>query len=121
MGSIDMDEEGVGQFHRVVDKIKNIPLPKPIDLLDSMDRVNNGGEICVERTVLDLKGLSCPLPVLKANKAMKELIGGEILEIIATDPAAPKDFEVFCENTGHLLTESSDDNGVFTIVLTKVD
>ena len=75
----------------------------------------------MERTVLDLKGLSCPLPVLKANKTMKELIGGEILEIIATDPAAPKDFVVFCENTGHQLTESTEDNGVFTIVLTKVD
>ena len=75
----------------------------------------------MERTVLDLKGLSCPLPVLKANKTMKELIGGEILEIIATDPAAPKDFVVFCENTGHQLTSSTEDNGVFTIVLTKVD
>lgn len=75
----------------------------------------------MERTVLDLKGLSCPLPVLKANKTMKELIGGEVLEIIATDPAAPKDFVVFCENTGHQLTSSTVDNGVFTIVLTKVD
>jgi len=75
----------------------------------------------MDRTVLDLKGLSCPLPVLKANKTMKELIAGEVLEIIATDPAAPKDFEVFCENTGHQLTESSQVDGVFTIVLTKVD
>ncbi len=75
----------------------------------------------MDRTVLDLKGLSCPLPVLKANKTMKELIAGEVLEIIATDPAAPKDFEVFCENTGHQLTESLEDDGVFTIVLTKVD
>lgn len=72
------------------------------------------------RTVLDLKGLSCPLPVLKANKTMKELIAGEVLEIIATDPAAPKDFIVFCENTGHELTQSTEDGGVFTIVLTKV-
>jgi len=75
----------------------------------------------MERTILDLKGLSCPLPVLKANKTMKELMAGEVLEIIATDPAAPKDFVVFCENTGHQLTKSTEDNGVFTIVLTKVD
>jgi len=74
----------------------------------------------MDRTVLDLKGLSCPLPVLKANKSMKELIPGDVLEIIATDPAAPKDFEVFCENTGHELTESTNVGGVFTIVLTKV-
>jgi len=52
---------------------------------------------------------------------MKELLDGEILEILATDPAAPKDFEVFCENTGHQLTDSSEKDGVFTIVLTKVD
>ena len=73
----------------------------------------------MDRIVLDLKGLSCPLPVLKANKSMKELIAGDVLEVIATDPAAPKDFEVFCENTGHQLTSSTEDNGVFTIVLTK--
>jgi len=75
----------------------------------------------MNRTLLDLKGLSCPLPVLKANKTMKELIAGDILEILATDPAAPKDFEVFCENTGHELTQSSEDAGVFTIVLTKTN
>lgn len=75
----------------------------------------------MNRTLLDLKGLSCPLPVLKANKTMKELIAGDILEILATDPAAPKDFEVFCENTGHELTQSSEDEGVYTIVLTKIN
>ncbi len=73
------------------------------------------------RTVLDLKGLSCPLPVLKANKAIKELIPGDVLVILATDPAAPKDFEVFCENTGHELTSVTDDEGFFEIVLTKQD
>lgn len=60
-------------------------------------------------TVLDVQGLSCPLPVLKANKAIKELMAGDILEVLATDPAAPKDFEVFCENTGHKLTSSSEE------------
>lgn len=72
-------------------------------------------------TILDVKGLSCPLPVLKANKAIKELLDGEVLEILATDPAAPKDFEVFCENTGHQLTSSTVENDVFKIVLTKQD
>ena len=70
-------------------------------------------------TVLDLRGLSCPLPVLKANKAIKELILGDHLEILATDPAASKDFEVFCKNTGHELTSSTEDSGVFKITLTK--
>lgn len=75
----------------------------------------------MDRTVLDLKGLSCPLPVLKANKAMKELLAGDVLEVIATDAAAPRDFEVFCENTGHELTQSTEEDGVFTIVLTKTE
>ena len=74
---------------------------------------------CMTTTVLDLKGLSCPLPVLKANKAIKEPIMGDHLEILATDPAAPKDFEVFCENTRHQLTSSTEEDGVFKIILTK--
>jgi tRNA 2-thiouridine synthesizing protein A len=72
-------------------------------------------------TLLDVKGLSCPLPVLKANKAIKELIPGDSLEILATDPAAQKDFEVFCGNTGHELTSSTEEDGVFKIILTKLD
>ncbi len=70
-------------------------------------------------TILDLRGLSCPLPVLKANKAIKELILGDHLEILATDPAAPKDFEVFCKNTGHTLTSSTETDNIFKIILTK--
>jgi tRNA 2-thiouridine synthesizing protein A len=72
-------------------------------------------------TVLDLRGLSCPLPVLKANKAIKELILGDLLEILATDPAAPKDFEVFCKNTGHTLRSSTEEDNVFKIILIKQD
>jgi tRNA 2-thiouridine synthesizing protein A len=75
--------------------------------------------LCMITTLLDLRGLSCPLPVLKANKAIKELILGDHLEILATDPAAPKDFEVFCENTRHQLTSSTEEDGVFKIILTK--
>lgn len=74
---------------------------------------------CMATTILDLKGLNCPLPVLKANKAIKELILGDLLEILATDPAAPKDFEVFCKNTGHKLTSSTEEDNVFKIILTK--
>ena len=72
-------------------------------------------------TLLDLRGLSCPLPVLKANKAIKELILGDHLEILATDPAAPKDFVVFCKNTGHKLRSSTEEDGVFKIILAKQD
>jgi tRNA 2-thiouridine synthesizing protein A len=70
-------------------------------------------------THLDLKGLSCPLPVLRTNKATKQLIPGDILEVLVTDPNAPKDFKIFCENTGHDLVSCEEHDGVYTIILKK--
>jgi len=68
---------------------------------------------------LDLKGLVCPLPVLRANKAIKALAPGDVIEIEVTDPAAPADFRAYCETTGHELLECREDADVFTIVLRK--
>jgi len=68
---------------------------------------------------LDLKGLNCPLPVLRANKKMKELMAGDILDIEVTDPAAPKDFETYCVTTGHELLSSAEADGVFRLSLKK--
>ncbi len=70
-------------------------------------------------THLDLKGLNCPLPVLRANKKMKEIMAGDILEIEVTDPAAPKDFETYSSTTGHELIRSDEADGVYTISLKK--
>ncbi len=64
--------------------------------------------------VLDVKGLACPLPVLRAKKAMREVPPGEVLEVLATDPGTVADFDAFCETTGHSLVDSSEDAGVFT-------
>jgi tRNA 2-thiouridine synthesizing protein A len=49
---------------------------------------------------LDARGLICPLPVLKAKRALRSVAPGEILAVLATDPGAPKDFEHFCATTG---------------------
>ncbi len=68
---------------------------------------------------LDLKGLNCPLPVLRANKKMKELMAGDILEVEVTDPAAPKDFETYSATTGHELVRNDAGDGVFHIALKK--
>lgn len=68
---------------------------------------------------LDLKGLNCPLPVLRANKKMKELIAGDFLILEVTDPAAPKDFETYSETTGHQLVSCEEVDGVFTLTLKK--
>ncbi|HTI86108.1 MAG TPA: sulfurtransferase TusA family protein [Alphaproteobacteria bacterium] len=57
-------------------------------------------------TVLDVKGLKCPLPVLRAKRALNGIDPGAVLEVEATDPAALKDFPAFCEMTGHTLVET---------------
>lgn len=68
---------------------------------------------------LDVKGLACPLPVLKAKKRLKELAAGDTLVVLATDPSAVKDFEAFCELTGHVLVASEAEGGVFRFTLRK--
>jgi tRNA 2-thiouridine synthesizing protein A len=70
-------------------------------------------------TVLDLKGLKCPLPVLRAKKALASLEPGAVLELEATDPAALKDFPAFCEMTGHVLLESRADGDVLRFRIRK--
>jgi len=57
-------------------------------------------------TRLDASGLICPLPVLKARKALKAVAIGDVLEVVATDPGAAKDFPSFCETTGNTLVET---------------
>ena len=69
--------------------------------------------------VLDVKGLNCPLPILKAKKALKDIPSGGTLEIHATDPGAVKDFEAFCRTTGNELLESSTADGVYSFVIRK--
>ena len=70
-------------------------------------------------TILDAKGLRCPLPVLKARKAIKEVPVGGILRVLATDPGAVKDFEAFCKTTGYRLVGSSQDGDVLTFDIEK--
>ena len=68
---------------------------------------------------LDTKGLNCPLPILKAKKALKELGDGQTLEILATDPGAVADFQAFCRATGNELLEHGQQGDTFTFVLKK--
>ena len=69
---------------------------------------------------LDAKGLNCPLPILKAKKALKELANGQTLEILATDPGSVKDFEAFSRTTGNKLLETAEDGGVYRFVIERV-
>ena len=69
---------------------------------------------------LDATGLICPLPVLRARKAMRNVAPGGLLEVRATDPAAVKDFAAFCEATGNTLVESrQEDGGIYVFVMRK--
>ncbi len=70
-------------------------------------------------TVLDTKGLKCPVPVLRARKAMKSVEPGEVLEVHATDPGSVQDFQAFCETTGDELLSASEDAGVFVFRIRK--
>jgi tRNA 2-thiouridine synthesizing protein A len=67
--------------------------------------------------VLDAKGLNCPLPILRAKKALKELPTGGTLEIHATDPGAVKDFEAFCRSTGNELLESRTEGSTYIFLI----
>ena len=66
---------------------------------------------------LDAKGLNCPLPILKAKKAIQEVPKGGTLEVLATDPGSVADFEAFCRTTGNELLESSADDGVYRFLI----
>jgi tRNA 2-thiouridine synthesizing protein A len=68
---------------------------------------------------LDTKGLNCPLPILKARKAMKEMPDGGTLQVLATDPGAVSDFEAFCRATGNELLETSEEGGVYSFLIRK--
>jgi tRNA 2-thiouridine synthesizing protein A len=72
-----------------------------------------------EEQVLDTKGLSCPLPILKTKKRLKDVPDGGLLRVFATDPGAVGDFQAFCEATGHTLVENREDDGVYVFLLKK--
>ncbi|MDA1326674.1 MAG: sulfurtransferase TusA family protein [Proteobacteria bacterium] len=69
--------------------------------------------------LLDAQGLMCPLPVLRARKKISEIAPGELLTVLATDPAALRDFQAFCEQTGHPFVSGVEAGGVYTIVLQR--
>lgn len=68
---------------------------------------------------LDAKGLNCPLPILKAKKALSGLTTGQTLEILATDPGAVKDFDAFCRATGNELVEHDEEGGIYRFIIKR--
>ena len=70
-------------------------------------------------TLLDVTGLQCPMPLLKAKKALNELPGGALLRVLATDPGSVRDFEVFAKQSGNTLLESTAASGRFSYLIRK--
>jgi tRNA 2-thiouridine synthesizing protein A len=85
-------------------------------LLKLRARPQDGG---MSDQLLDVKGMNCPLPVLRANRALRGMAPGERLRVLATDRAAIADFQAFCRETGHALLAWSEEAGVFSFLIRR--
>jgi tRNA 2-thiouridine synthesizing protein A len=68
---------------------------------------------------LDTRGLNCPLPILKAKKALADMHSGQVLKVVATDPGSMRDFQAFARQTGNELVEQSSANDEFVHYLRR--
>ncbi len=68
---------------------------------------------------LDIKGLSCPMPLLWAKTQLDSLRPGEVLEVLATDPSAESNFQAFCRASGHKIIEATEKDGVLSLLIAK--
>ena len=68
---------------------------------------------------LDARGLNCPLPILRAKKALNDMQSGQVLKIVATDPGAVKDFQAFSKQTGNELLSQAEENREFTFYMKR--
>lgn len=69
---------------------------------------------------LDVRGLNCPLPILKTKKALNTMTAGQTLHVLATDPGSVLDFKAFAVQSGNQLLENTETDGVFSFLLKKV-
>ena len=68
---------------------------------------------------IDTRGLNCPLPILRAKKALTELRSGQLLKVVATDPGSTRDFQAFARQTGNELVEQQTVGAKFSHVLRR--
>ena len=73
----------------------------------------------MSESLLDMKGTTCPIPVLRANRALRSMAPGERLRVLATDRASVADFQAYCRETGHALLAWSEDGGVFSFLIRR--
>ncbi len=77
---------------------------------EALDKVD--GEV-------DARGMNCPLPILKAKKALSAMHSGEVLRVLSTDPGSMRDFQAFARQTGHQLVAQTEQDGVFSHLLRR--
>jgi len=68
---------------------------------------------------LDARGANCPIPILKAKKAINDVAAGQTLEVLATDPGSVADFQAFCRTTGNTLMEQTQADGVYRFLIKR--
>ena len=73
----------------------------------------------MSETLLDVKGMSCPLPVLRANRELRGMPAGARLRVVATDRAAIADFQAYCRETGHALLAWSEEAGTYSFLIRR--
>ncbi len=73
----------------------------------------------MEPLLLDVKGLNCPMPLLKAKKTLNEMAPAELLRVLATDPGSVRDFEVFSQQSGNQLLESRQEGDTYIYLIRK--
>jgi len=78
-----------------------------------------GTRMSEEVRILDVKGLNCPMPLLKAKKTLNEMQALECLKVFATDPGSVRDFEVFARQSGNTLLESGQQDGAYVYLIQK--
>ncbi len=74
--------------------------------------------IAITRT-LDLKGFACPIPIVRTAQAMKQLVAGDVVEVLATDKGSVKDFAAWSKTTGNPMLEHTQEGGVYRFLLMK--
>jgi tRNA 2-thiouridine synthesizing protein A len=74
----------------------------------------------VAEHILDARGLKCPLPILKADRALKDLASGETLRVLTTDPGSVEDFKDFCRASRNEMVESQQEGGTYTLLIKRV-
>jgi tRNA 2-thiouridine synthesizing protein A len=72
----------------------------------------------IDREV-DARGLNCPLPILRTKKTLNDMVSGQVVRILATDPASVRDFEAFARQTGNQLVQQSEQDGAFVFLLRR--